>query len=370
MTLPELNDVVDRPQATDAQPTPTERASGELRISVIGCGYLGAVHAAVHGGARSRRRRHRRRRAQGRGARRAATPRSTSPGCPSCWPRRWRPAGCGSPRDIADAGGADGALRLRRHPAEARGERGRPRATSTPRSTALLPHLAPGDVVVGKSTVPVGTAERLAEQMAEAEPTATLAWNPEFLREGHAVKDTCSPDRLVYGVPDGDRAASARRPCSTRSTRAAGRGHPAHRHRLRHRPAGQGRGQLLPGHQDLVHQRDGRALRGDRRRRHAAGRRDRPRRPDRPPVPQRRPRLRRRLPAQGHPGLHGPRRRARRRPGADLPARGRLDQHAPPGAHGRPGPRGVRRLDRRARGSPSSAPRSSPTATTSATRRR
>ena len=61
-----------------------------------------------------------------------------------------------------------------------------------------------------------------------------------------------------------------------------------------------------------------------------AGRRDRARRPDRPQVPQRRPRLRRRLPAEGHPGVHGPRRRAGRRPGADLPARGRRDQHAPP----------------------------------------
>ncbi|GGE99266.1 UDP-glucose dehydrogenase family protein [Mycetocola zhadangensis] len=63
---------------------------------------------------------------------------------------------------------------------------------------ALLPHLKAGDLVVGKSTVPVGTAERLA---AIIEPTgAQLAWNPEFLREGFAVKDTIAPDRLVYGV--------------------------------------------------------------------------------------------------------------------------------------------------------------------------
>ncbi|WP_375431237.1 UDP-glucose dehydrogenase family protein [uncultured Friedmanniella sp.] len=67
----------------------------------------------------------------------------------------------------------------------------------------LLPHLKPGDVVVGKSTVPVGTAERLAEQVRSVEPSATLVWNPEFLREGLAVKDTLSPDRLVYGVPEG-----------------------------------------------------------------------------------------------------------------------------------------------------------------------
>ncbi|MGW9112805.1 UDP-glucose dehydrogenase family protein [Microbacterium sp. NPDC055683] len=65
----------------------------------------------------------------------------------------------------------------------------------------LLPHLRPGALVVGKSTVPVGTAGRLADLVA---PTgAHLAWNPEFLREGFAVKDTVEPDRLVYGVhPD------------------------------------------------------------------------------------------------------------------------------------------------------------------------
>jgi UDPglucose 6-dehydrogenase len=67
----------------------------------------------------------------------------------------------------------------------------------------LLPLLKPGDLVVGKSTVPVGTAERLAGLVLAAQPEATLVWNPEFLREGHAVKDTLSPDRLVYGVPDG-----------------------------------------------------------------------------------------------------------------------------------------------------------------------
>lgn len=66
----------------------------------------------------------------------------------------------------------------------------------------LLPHLKDGDVVVGKSTVPVGTAARIASRIAEIQPGATLAWNPEFLREGHAVEDTLSPDRLVYGVSD------------------------------------------------------------------------------------------------------------------------------------------------------------------------
>ncbi len=68
----------------------------------------------------------------------------------------------------------------------------------------------PGDLVVGKSTVPVGTAERLAERLREIEPEAELVWNPEFLREGFAVKDTLHPDRLVYGLSgttQGERAA-------------------------------------------------------------------------------------------------------------------------------------------------------------------
>ncbi|WP_314214310.1 UDP-glucose/GDP-mannose dehydrogenase family protein [Pseudarthrobacter equi] len=70
-------------------------------------------------------------------------------------------------------------------------------------TNALIPHLSPGDIVVGKSTVPVGTAERLAAIVKLGQPEAQLLWNPEFLREGHAVSDTLSPDRLVYGVAGG-----------------------------------------------------------------------------------------------------------------------------------------------------------------------
>jgi len=67
---------------------------------------------------------------------------------------------------------------------------------------ALLPLLSGESVVVGKSTVPVGTAQRLKEMI---EPTgAKLMWNPEFLREGFAVQDTLTPDRLVYGIQSGD----------------------------------------------------------------------------------------------------------------------------------------------------------------------
>jgi UDPglucose 6-dehydrogenase len=65
-----------------------------------------------------------------------------------------------------------------------------------------------GHIIVGKSTVPVGTAARFAEELAEQAPGVTVVWNPEFLREGRAVEDSLHPDRLVYGVPEG--AAGAR----------------------------------------------------------------------------------------------------------------------------------------------------------------
>ena len=57
-----------------------------------------------------------------------------------------------------------------------------------------------GSLVVGKSTVPVGTAARLRERLLELNPKSDLAWNPEFLREGFAVEDTLHPNRLVVGV--------------------------------------------------------------------------------------------------------------------------------------------------------------------------
>lgn len=68
---------------------------------------------------------------------------------------------------------------------------------------SLAPHLTRPALVVGKSTVPVGSAERLAARLAELAPAgeaAELAWNPEFLREGFAVQDTLHPDRIVVGV--------------------------------------------------------------------------------------------------------------------------------------------------------------------------
>ncbi len=69
--------------------------------------------------------------------------------------------------------------------------------------TDLAEHLTRPALVVGKSTVPVGTAARLQEILTSTAPAGEqveLAWNPEFLREGFAVKDTLEPDRLVFGV--------------------------------------------------------------------------------------------------------------------------------------------------------------------------
>jgi UDPglucose 6-dehydrogenase len=66
---------------------------------------------------------------------------------------------------------------------------------------SLAPQLKGGSLVVGKSTVPVGSADRLARMLAEQAPVGVeLAWNPEFLREGFAVQDTLHPDRIVVGL--------------------------------------------------------------------------------------------------------------------------------------------------------------------------
>ncbi|MDA3018320.1 MAG: UDP-glucose/GDP-mannose dehydrogenase family protein [Actinomycetota bacterium] len=70
---------------------------------------------------------------------------------------------------------------------------------------AIAPYLKEGALVVGKSTVPVGTAQDLRAELAVSAPQADLAWNPEFLREGFAVEDTLTPNRLVVGVAN-DRA--------------------------------------------------------------------------------------------------------------------------------------------------------------------
>ncbi|MCG7595510.1 UDP-glucose/GDP-mannose dehydrogenase family protein [Mycobacterium sp. PSTR-4-N] len=75
---------------------------------------------------------------------------------------------------------------------------------------ALVPQLRRPAVIVGKSTVPVGTATDLVERAAALNPSeipVEIAWNPEFLREGFAVHDTLHPDRIVLGVQHDSRFA-------------------------------------------------------------------------------------------------------------------------------------------------------------------
>src|SRR4051794_38338624 len=102
-----------------------------------------------------------------------------------------------------------GALPVRRDPSEARRVR---RRHAVRRGRDGLADRRPRGRRTrrGKSTVPVGTAARLAQLVTDKVPGALLAWNPEFLREGFAVEDTLHPDRLVYGLPPGDEGVIAR----------------------------------------------------------------------------------------------------------------------------------------------------------------
>ena len=73
-------------------------------------------------------------------------------------------------------------------------------------STSLLAKFARADsVLVGRSTVPAGTADRLRKSASDvAGFDFRVAWNPEFLSEGTAVKDSLEPDRVVIGVDDNE----------------------------------------------------------------------------------------------------------------------------------------------------------------------
>lgn len=169
-------------------------------MSVIGCGYLGAVHAAAMASIGHD--------VTGIDVDESKVAALASGAAPFFEPRL---------ADLLQEGLAAGRLRFSTRTADAAGSAVHFLAVGTPQLSgshaadlryvdaaveALLPHLRPGDVLVGKSTVPVGTASRLAETIA---PTgATLVWNPEFLREGWAVHDTISPDRIVVGAREGD----------------------------------------------------------------------------------------------------------------------------------------------------------------------
>lgn len=179
-----------------------------MRISVIGCGYLGAVHASAMAelghdviGIDVDERKI--------AALQAGRPPFYEPGLPEILTSATASGRLRFSTDIADAAGAEVHFVAVGTP-QAAGTTAADISYVDAAFTGLLPYLAEGSLVVGKSTVPVGTAARLAALLAAAAPHASLAWNPEFLREGFAVKDTLEPDRLVYGVPadDDGRAAS------------------------------------------------------------------------------------------------------------------------------------------------------------------
>ena len=171
-----------------------------MKLSVIGCGYLGAVHAAAMAELGHE--------VVGVDVDPVKIEQLRAGRAPFFEP--------GLPEVLASAG-ASGRLRFTTDLADAADAVVHFVAVGTPQSRdgnaadlrfvdaaidGLLPLLEDGDLVVGKSTVPVGTARRLAERIAAGGSGARLAWNPEFLREGFAVKDTIEPDRLVYGVDD------------------------------------------------------------------------------------------------------------------------------------------------------------------------
>jgi UDPglucose 6-dehydrogenase len=167
-----------------------------MRLSVIGCGYLGAVHAAAMADLGHD--------VVGIDVDAAKVDALSAGRAPFHEP--------GLP-EVLEAGLASGRLRFSTDMAAAADADVHFIAVGTPQTAgsdaadltyleaavaSLLPHLRAGALVAGKSTVPVGTAEGLAGRIEAA--GAELAWNPEFLREGFAVKDTLHPDRLVYGV--------------------------------------------------------------------------------------------------------------------------------------------------------------------------
>jgi UDPglucose 6-dehydrogenase len=168
-----------------------------MQVSVIGCGYLGAVHAASMAKLGHT--------VVGVDVDQARVDRLAAGTAPFYEP--------GLPELLAESL-ATGRLSFTTDPAAVAGSRVHFLCVGTPQQhhefradlsyvdsafDALLPHVRPDDLVAGKSTVPVGTAEALAERLQGT--GATLVWNPEFLREGFAVKDTLHPDRLVYGLP-------------------------------------------------------------------------------------------------------------------------------------------------------------------------
>ncbi len=170
-----------------------------MRISVIGCGYLGAVHAAAMAELG-----HEVVGIDVDAAKVASLTRGEAPffepGLPELLARNVAKGTLRFSVDIADAAGSRIHFLAVGTP-QIRGGNAADMTYVDAALRALVPHTGPDEVVVGKSTVPVGSASRLAGIIEDGGTGAILAWNPEFLREGWAVKDSLTPDRLVFGLP-------------------------------------------------------------------------------------------------------------------------------------------------------------------------
>ncbi len=175
-------------------PTPP---AARLTVGVVGLGYLGAVHAACMAQFGHR--------VIGYDIyatkidllRQAKSP-FFEPGLDELL-ERTRGPGLLFTGNVVDLAGADVVFVCVGTP-QRRGELAADVSHVTAAVRALAQVLVGPALVVGKSTVPVGTAARLADLLAATAPGLEVAWNPEFLREGHAVADTLHPDRLVLGV--------------------------------------------------------------------------------------------------------------------------------------------------------------------------
>ncbi|MDN5667952.1 MAG: UDP-glucose/GDP-mannose dehydrogenase family protein [Renibacterium salmoninarum] len=173
-----------------------------MRISVIGCGYLGAVHASclakmgheVIGIDVDERKI---------AELSAGIAPFFEPGLPELLSEAMASGRLRFSTDMADAQGCTVHFVCVGTP-QRKGEYAADLSYVNAAFAGLAEFLASGDIAVCKSTVPVGTAARISAELAVSAPGAALAWNPEFLREGHAVQDTIAPDRLVYGVPAGE----------------------------------------------------------------------------------------------------------------------------------------------------------------------
>ena len=191
------------PSAPAVEPGP-----GQLTVGVVGLGYLGAVHAACMADLGHRVIGYDIDAGKVEALREARAP-FFEPGLEDLLART-HGEGLSFTTEVADLAAADVVFVCVGTP-----QRPGELAADTRYVTAAVDALAevlPGRaLLVGKSTVPVGTAAALAEALSATAPQLEVAWNPEFLREGHAVADTLTPDRLVFGVTSAYAEAVLRR---------------------------------------------------------------------------------------------------------------------------------------------------------------